>query len=446
MKKIIFILLLFYFNSITFCQWSEQKITPTPPKLNCVDAGLPVGSPQLQFGWIGGDSGTILYTSNGGTNWYYRNNSTIGNYSVNVIALIGQPYMWSNYGALCSTTSAATTYIYRTTNQGLNWSAVYQQNSGRIRGISMANDSVVYVIGDPVGGRWTILKSTNRGVSFDSSGLYLQQNGNENSNYNSSYYSKSAYNSSITFMFGTNSSRLYRSTNSGLNWNSIIIPFQNIYSISLSKYWNYGGSGWEGYAMGNGAVYTTDYGQTWVVKTLPGTGDIHAFTFNYGDGAMYAKGSQIYHDTGTTQGFILRYTSPNGGNYTHMSIRTFAFEGVAVGGWAVKDNGTISRYAYTIAAMKKISSEVPNNYLLSQNYPNPFNPNTKFKIQIAKVSNVKVVVYDVLGKEIAILVNEQLKPGSYEVEWDGSNYPSGVYFYKLITDSFSETKRMVLIK
>ena len=57
-----------------------------------------------------------------------------------------------------------------------------------------------------------------------------------------------------------------------------------------------------------------------------------------------------------------------------------------------------------------------------------------------------LVVYDILGREIAVLVNEKLKAGTYEAEWDASSYPSGVYFYKLITDSYTETKKMVLIK
>jgi hypothetical protein len=63
-----------------------------------------------------------------------------------------------------------------------------------------------------------------------------------------------------------------------------------------------------------------------------------------------------------------------------------------------------------------------------------------------ETSNVKLLVYDILGREIAILVNEQLKPGTYEISWDASQYASGIYFYKLMTDEFTEAKKMVLIK
>ena len=89
---------------------------------------------------------------------------------------------------------------------------------------------------------------------------------------------------------------------------------------------------------------------------------------------------------------------------------------------------------------------VSRAYELKQNYPNPFNPNTIIKFQIANLSNTKLVVYDALGKEVATLVNELLKPSSYEVNWDASNYPSGVYFYKLQTETFSQTRKLVLLK
>ncbi len=101
--------------------------------------------------------------------------------------------------------------------------------------------------------------------------------------------------------------------------------------------------------------------------------------------------------------------------------------------------------------VNQISSVVPKSFSLYQNYPNPFNPGTKIKFDIpsnvkSDKSNVKLIIYDALGREVATLVNEPLNPGTYEVEWDASNYPSGVYFYKYETQEYSETKRMVLIK
>jgi hypothetical protein len=94
----------------------------------------------------------------------------------------------------------------------------------------------------------------------------------------------------------------------------------------------------------------------------------------------------------------------------------------------------------------QVYGEVPEAFSLSQNYPNPFNPMTKIKFSIQKSSNVNITVFDVLGKHITTLVNEKLNAGTYETEWNANNMPGGVYFYRLETDDFSETKKMVLVK
>jgi hypothetical protein len=123
-----------------------------------------------------------------------------------------------------------------------------------------------------------------------------------------------------------------------------------------------------------------------------------------------------------------------------------------------KTNTTI-KYAQFVG-VQNVSRELPEQFRMFQNYPNPFNPSTKIKIDIPTVGtgcdlSVRLIVYDILGRDIATLVNERLKPGTYEVEWpapsgDGTNYPSGVYFYKLSAtggaESFTQTERMVLIK
>ena len=93
-----------------------------------------------------------------------------------------------------------------------------------------------------------------------------------------------------------------------------------------------------------------------------------------------------------------------------------------------------------------ISTEIPDKYELEPNYPNPFNPVTKIKFDIPNPAYTKIIIYDLSGRVVANLVNEQLKPGSYSVDWDGTGFASGVYFYSLITNEFAETKRMVLIK
>jgi hypothetical protein len=108
--------------------------------------------------------------------------------------------------------------------------------------------------------------------------------------------------------------------------------------------------------------------------------------------------------------------------------------------------GAWKRILSQIIGIKQIASIIPDEFSLSQNYPNPFNPKTKIKMQIAKSSDVKLVVYDALGREIEKLINKQLKPGTYEVEFDGSNYTSGVYFYQIIASDYVDVKKMILVK
>jgi len=111
-------------------------------------------------------------------------------------------------------------------------------------------------------------------------------------------------------------------------------------------------------------------------------------------------------------------------------------------------NGTVYGDTNTLTGVSQIGNEVPSRFSLSQNYPNPFNPITKinFAISGTSVAQTFLSVYDALGREIEVLVNQQLQPGTYEVSWDASPYPSGVYYYRLESGSFTETKKMVLIK
>jgi Neuraminidase (sialidase) len=89
---------------------------------------------------------------------------------------------------------------------------------------------------------------------------------------------------------------------------------------------------------------------------------------------------------------------------------------------------------------------IPKEYSLGQNYPNPFNPGTNIKFQVPKAGNVKLTVYDMLGNEVALLVNNFMQPGSYSTDFNASSLASGVYFYKIEANNFSDTKKMILVK
>ncbi|MBK6506871.1 MAG: T9SS type A sorting domain-containing protein [Ignavibacteria bacterium] len=99
-----------------------------------------------------------------------------------------------------------------------------------------------------------------------------------------------------------------------------------------------------------------------------------------------------------------------------------------------------------ITGIKHISSIVPSSFALEQNFPNPFNPKTNINYQLRITNLVKLTVYDVLGHEVATLVNEKQSAGTYQVEFDGSGFASGVYFYKIVTEGFTDVKRMMLVK
>ena len=115
------------------------------------------------------------------------------------------------------------------------------------------------------------------------------------------------------------------------------------------------------------------------------------------------------------------------------------------------DTGSLRSWSLTLTyeipiGIQPISTEIPGEFSLFQNYPNPFNPVTRIKYSIPESSLAKLVIYDINGKEVYTLVNEWHNSGIYESEFNASNLASGVYFYQLITNNFTATKKMVLIK
>jgi hypothetical protein len=276
---------------------------------------------------------------------------------------------------------------------------------------------------------------------------------------------------------------IYHSTNNGLNWSQTSTG--SIWSIAIN-----GNNIIAGSRFGN-ALFSTNNGLTWTPTSMVGS--------IYLIGALIFKGSKIFAGAAygdlpsETNGVFV--TTNNGLNWSLTSLNntgvySFVLSGNAIiagtdtgiylstndgltwiqknegmGNFAVTSLVINSGYIYAatigssvwyrplseLVGIEPNMKNIPDKFTLSQNYPNPFNPTTKIKFDIPAVGtgrdlSVQLRIYDILGREVSTLVNEQLKPGTYEVEWDGSNYPSGVYFYKLITDSFSEAKRMVLIK
>ena len=107
-------------------------------------------------------------------------------------------------------------------------------------------------------------------------------------------------------------------------------------------------------------------------------------------------------------------------------------------------NGFNTSGIYT--AIGTSGTVAPTEFELSQNYPNPFNPVTVIEYQIPRTGNVKLTVFDALGKEVNTLVNETQNSGNYKIEWNAASFPSGLYFYTLEAGSFVSNKKMILIK
>ncbi len=152
-------------------------------------------------------------------------------------------------------------------------------------------------------------------------------------------------------------------------------------------------------------------------------------------------------------------TAPFTGSYRPDKPLSIFNNMTPMGIWVLKissdaggDTGLLKAWCinmqYTYVTALNNNSSLPDKLALYQNYPNPFNPVTKIKFDISGSSAVQtyVSVYDILGREIEILVNKELSPGTYEADFDGSKYGSGVYYYSLKTPGYTDIKKMVLIK
>jgi hypothetical protein len=147
-------------------------------------------------------------------------------------------------------------------------------------------------------------------------------------------------------------------------------------------------------------------------------------------------------------------------NYNGSTYRFHGWTGAGTGSYTSTDstgndttvttsmiNPLVETARWTqIVGINNISSEIPNEWKLYQNYPNPFNPETKLTFDVLKGEGVSVKIFDALGREMETLVNENLSPGKYSVTFNGSKYSSGIYFYRIMSNSFTDIKKMLLIK
>jgi hypothetical protein len=244
-------------------------------------------------------------------------------------------------------------------------------------------------------------------------------------------------NSGIIFA-GIAGEGIYVTTNNGVNWTQTSINNQNVKSLGVNGNFIFAGT------IGSGVYISTNNGSSWVQSALNNQ-DVNSLAV-YGNSVFAGTSSESNFFVSTNNGTSWTLRNEGLGNYMVSAIciiNNFIFAGT-------NSNGVYRRSLNELVGINPVTNEIPKEYSLSQNYPNPFNPSTTIRFAIPVGTRhgafVQIKVYDALGREVDILVNEQLSPGTYEVEWPASDYPSGVYFYKLIAGSYTDTKKMILSK
>ncbi len=411
MKKIIGIFLVLVASQNIFAQsgWVPVQHSITQNKLNAIYFLNPL------TGWIGGQS-IILKTTNGGINWTSKTISGLINiihvfdssnviFSSTVTGPGGQPYG----------------DIFRSTDGGQSFSLKYQTAFYGIGQLNFLNDMTGWAttydgpIAKTVNGgfSWYVDGITGGSIDFldvntgwllkynitsgDTKLLYTTNSGSQWTTYNMSPMSGriNFLNAFTGYVNGT--AGIIKSTNGGVNWVSTYNSAQ-VFNLQFIN----DNSGWftKIFPVDGSIMRTKNGGITWYRDTLLSTNMNSIF-------------------------FVTPYL-----------------------GWAVGDSGVV--YKTTSGGNTSVinTSEIPDKYSLSQNYPNPFNPSTKINYEIKSPGFVSLKVFDLLGKEVATLVNEKQNAGSYAVDFNSSefNLPSGIYFYTLNAGEFKETKKMVLVK
>ena len=322
--------------------------------------------------------------------------------------------------------STGGTSFFRTTNGGANWIQFNFGANNMVYHFHFINASSGY----SVTSARQIYKTTNSGINW----FYLSTATGGVGTPQAIYF----VNDQTGFL--TRLRTVHRTTNSGLNWEIvhsapaseilkyIYFPEENIGYLPLRN---------------NKVMKTTDYGNTWAVYTVDNL-----------DTNVILEGANI-HFININTGYIGRhnnvYKTTNGGlNWVRNFPRTGSLNGLFMTSedtcYIVGDNGAILRTTANVFGIRQLGNVIPEKYNLYQSYPNPFNPKVTIKFDIAENSDVKLVIYDLLGREITTLVSDKLNSGIYQIEWNASNYTSGIYFYRLKAGDYSSAKKMILVK
>jgi photosystem II stability/assembly factor-like uncharacterized protein len=341
------------------------------------------------------------------------------------------------------------TYLSQSTNGGISWDGPrsYSSQAMLILGICEVQ-GVTYISTGPYGAGShapEILRNDGSGwvriYTSNTIGTAALSFANQNTGIALGYY--------------TNPPTYLRTTDGGLTWsNNTTGSTKSIRAIQLLQ------SG-TGYIAGDSSflIRTTNFGANWLL--ISNNSNAYLFQIQFIDDVTgwVIGASRVYPNP-----YRLYYTNNGGQNLMQVqSLGNFQPKGMSflntLTGYVCGDSGVVLKTTNGgLTFVDPSASNIPDRFLLHQNYPNPFNPVTKIKFSLLNPSeggamSTRLIIYDVLGREVVTLLNEQLQPGSYSVDWDAANYPSGVYFYKLevrqagsSTGDYAQTKKMVLIK
>ncbi len=410
-------------------------------------------------------------STNGGVSW--QQSSQIGGSSPSVAALGTSVYVvWEQINV----NSRWEIYSKRSTDGGVSWNQDTRlSNNPNSCGNSSISASGLYVIAVWADGPGEIFynRSTDGGASWGQD-TRLTNFGGISQEPSITLSGPNVHVAWTDARDGHNEIYYKRSTDAGISWGQ---DTRLSSSPGESRYSSIGSSGsnvhavWTDLRDGNEEIYykrSTNDGLSW--------GNDTRLTNNWAVSAnvsICASGShvhivwqdsrdstvgiwEIYYKLSTDNGISWGEDTRLTNQFNESNLPSVAASGSAVHvvwydtrDWGAGNNPEIlykRNPTGNAIGIINVNSEVPGTFSLGQNYPNPFNPATNIEFAIPKSSYVKLVIYDLIGQEIAVPVNTDLKAGKYKVDWVSVNSPSGVYFYKLSAGEFSETRKMTLIK
>ncbi|RMF59017.1 MAG: T9SS C-terminal target domain-containing protein [Calditrichaeota bacterium] len=317
--------------------------------------------------------------------------------------------------------------LYRSLDNGNTWSLVGLEN---LRIFDMAHNGVNKIYTATYGGVYT---STDTGNTWQASltnhfvySIIYMDNGN-------------LFAGGVHFLGHDIGSGVYRSSNDGQNWSWVGIDYSDITSLVFSPNNNIYAGGWAP-VWNNNLFISTDNGNNWYGL---GFDQIHIqdILVISNDTLLVGTEEGIYvsNDGGWT------WSELNSGLAGDLDIRSLAVnsEGYVFAG---ASNGAIYRSHEPITAIKPLPERIPERFTLEQNFPNPFNSSTVFQFTIPHRTHVTLKIFNILGQKVVSLIDEELAAGTYSIPWDANGFASGVYYYQLTTEEYSQTRKMVLLK